>query len=432
MKYQRVKGCYDLYENPDEGWKDPSLWWFFEKEAVSLANRYGFRRIVTPVFEYTDVFTRTAGEESDVVSKEMYTFEDRGGRMLSLRPEITASVIRAYIENGLYQHSDNRFFYLGPCWRYDRAQKGRYRQFSQFGIELLGESTPLSDAEAIAMLLDFYNAIGLKNTTLLINSIGNSEERKVFASALREYFKPHLPSLSEDSKRRFETNPLRILDSKDPKDKEIGASAPVISDFISQKSKEHFQSCCEKLDLLNISYTVEPRLVRGLDYYCDTVFEVLANDDIGAQNTLGGGGRYNGLVKQMGGPDLPGIGWATGIERVLQTLLLQKSISESHKGPQYYFIPLSERAVNFCLESVTNLRRALIPAMLHQKNYNVKKGLQSAEHLHAKYAIIVGDEELDNHTIKLKDLSSRAEQVLSSDYIRNKDLLCKQQKLDIE
>ncbi len=427
MKYQRVKGCYDLYENPDEAWKDPSLWWFFEKEAVSLAGLYGFRRIVTPVFEYTDVFTRTAGEESDVVSKEMYTFEDQGGRMLSLRPEITASVIRAYIENGLYQNSENRFFYLGPCWRYDRAQKGRYRQFSQFGIEVLGESSALSDAEAIAMLIDFYRAVGLKNTTLLINSIGNSEERKIFSNALREYFRPHLHSLSEDSKRRFEKNPLRILDSKNGKDKEIGASAPLISDFISEKSKEHFAACCEKLDLLGIAYKMEPRLVRGLDYYCDTVFEVLANDDIGAQNTLGGGGRYNGLVKKMGGPDLPGVGWATGIERVLQTLLLQENITSLHKGPEYYFIPLSEKAVNFCLESVTHLRRANVAAMLHQKNHNIKKGLQAAEQLHAKYAIIVGDEELESHTIKLKDLSSRSEQLLSSDYIRNKDLLCKQQ-----
>lgn len=409
MTYKKVKGCYDICGQPDEEWKSPHLWLWIESKVNEIASLYGFEKIVTPVFEHTEVFTRSMGQSSDVVSKEMYSFQDKGDRSLSLRPEMTAPVVRAFIENSLAQSPNHRFYYFGPCWRYDRAQKGRYRQFYQFGIEIFGSDAPISDIETIAMLLDFYKSLGLKNTTLLLNSIGDKSTRSAFGKALKEHLSPHVNSLSEDSKRRFETNPLRILDSKDPKDHKLCEGAPTITDFLSEAGKDHFHQVCQGLDTLGISYTINTSLVRGLDYYCDTVFEVISNDDVAAQNTIGAGGRYNGLVKEMGGPDIPGIGFATGIERVLQSLLRQNASVPTRLGPQYYFIPLSERALRFCLKTATEFRQAGVSAIIHQKNFNVKKGLQAANDFASKYAVIIGDDELDKKIIKIKNLHSREE-----------------------
>lgn len=409
MTYKRVKGCYDICPNPDEAWKSPHLWLWIESKADLIASLYGFEKMITPVFEHTEVFTRSSGQASDIISKEMYSFKDKGDRDLSLRPEITAPIVRAYIENNLSQNSSNRLYYFGPCWRYDRAQKGRYRQFYQFGMEIFGIDEPMADVETITMLLSFYRSLGLKNTTLLINSIGDLASRKAFGNALREHLLPNFDSLSEDSKKRLETNPLRILDSKDAKDKKLCEKAPVITDFLSNQSKDHFHQVCQSLSALGIDYTINYSLVRGLDYYCDTVFEIVSNDDLGAQNTLGAGGRYNGLVKQMGGPDIPGIGFATGIERILQSLIAQNAPLPHPRGPQYYFIPLSERSQNFCLKAMTQFRDAGISAMIHQKNFNVKKGLQTASTVGATSVIIVGDEELEKKILRIKHLESREE-----------------------
>ncbi len=409
MKFSRAKGCYDIYEGADEPWKEPSLWVAAENAARRVARAYGLSEIRTPVFEYTDVFLRSVGETSDIVSKEMYTFEDKGGRSLTLRPEITAPVIRAYIENSLFQKGSNRLYYFGPCWRYDRAQKGRYRQFSQFGIEILGVDDISADIETIAGLLEFYRVLGLKNTTLLINSIGNMEVRAKFVQVLKDHFAPVKDKLSEDSQRRLGENPLRILDSKDEKDIELCKQAPTIFDFLTPEQSDRFSQLQSSLKELGIDYTVSPNLVRGLDYYCDTVFEVVAQDDARAQSTIGAGGRYDGLVKGMGGPDVPGVGFATGIERILQNLLAQNPGTSFEEPPEYYFIPLSAECRQALLPYLIKFRQAGLRCLLHQGGLNVKKAFTQAEKLNAQTAVLLGDDELKNKKIKIKNLSTREE-----------------------
>ena len=411
MKYTRVKGCYDIHSKADEIWKDPAFWNIVESAARSVAFSNSLNEIRTPVFEYTDVFLRM-GETSDVVSKEMYTFEDKGGRSVSLRPEITAPVIRAFIENSLHQKGLHRFYYIGPCWRYDRAQKGRYRQFNQFGIEIIGVDDPSADIECISALLEFYQNVGLKDLKLLINTIGDKTVRKQFAAALKEHFTPLKTSLSQDSQHRLHDNPLRILDSKDPNDRLLIQHAPKLSEFLTETQKNSFTNIQETLTALQIDYTVDPTLVRGLDYYCDTVFEIVAENDTAAQNTLGAGGRYNGLIKEMGGPDLSGVGFATGLERVIQTLLRQSMDQETLKceaPPEYYLIGLSETSRKALLPTLVFLRKLGKKTLLHQANFNIKKALTQAEKIQSRYAIILGEEELAKNRVKIKNLSTRQE-----------------------
>ncbi len=409
MNYKRVKGCYDIHTGADDAWREPLLWNTVESAARDVAFRYALSEIRTPVFEHTDVFLRSVGETSDIVSKEMYSFLDKASRSLTLRPELTAPVIRAFIENSLHQKGVNRLFYIGPCWRYDRAQKGRYRQFNQFGIELIGSHDVSTDIEAISALLEFYRIVGLKNLTLLINSIGDQSVRTTFSSALQEHFTPLKEKLSEDSQRRLIENPMRIIDSKAPEDIALVRNAPNISSFLTQKQKDHFSALCGILDELKIPYKIDYNLVRGLDYYCDTVFEVVANDDSAAQNTLGAGGRYDNLIAQMGGPDLPGIGFATGIERVIQNLLSQQNEPVFNEGPEFILIGLSEKCKKYLLPHLFTLRQRKHSSLLYQGGSNIKKALAYAEKIQAEYAVILGDEELNNSKIKIKHLSTREE-----------------------
>lgn len=417
MAFQKVKGSYDITPTADEKWKESSLWQYVEGVMRTLAKRYGFAEIRPPIFEYTEVFTRSVGEESDIVSKEMYTFLDKGERSLTLRPEITASCMRAYIENALYHKGENRLFYMGPCFRYDRMQKGRYRQFSQFGVELIGEQDSLADAELIVLLLDLYKTLGIRNIKLLINSIGDLSSRSVYAEALKAYLTPYRASLSEDSQRRFLKNPLRILDSKDPEDQKVVAGAPKMGAFLSEASKEHFAKVQKALSDLSIEYEVADSLVRGLDYYCDTVFEVVSVEDKGGQSTIGAGGRYDGLIKQLGGPSLPGIGFATGIERVLQKMLEEGVEIPSTKSIDYYVIPLSEEAKYQAFTLLSKLRMQGKSALLHYKNFSLKKGLQEAVEARATYAILLGEEELARKEVKVKNLETREESLLPYDRI---------------
>lgn len=417
MTYHRVKGCYDILPEADEPWKDPALWQFVFEKARKVAALYGFKEAILPAFEYTEVFTRSSGEESDIVSKEMYTFMDKGGRSVSLRPELTAPLLRAYIEAGMQQKSSDRFFYIGPCWRYDRAQKGRYRQFYQFGTEIIGVSEAYVDIECISLLMDFYKAVGLKGTLLTVNSIGDKETRKRFETALREYFRPYLSELSEDSQRRFETNPLRIIDSKAPSDKELSKNAPKISSFLSDAAKIRFELICETLVKENIPFAVDLNLVRGLDYYCDTVFEVVRKEDEGRQNSLGGGGRYDGLIKELGGPDYSGVGFGTGIERVCQMLCEENQALPAQEQLDYYLIALDESCQRACFSHLQEIRKQGFSALLHYKNFNVKKGLKAAESLHARFAIIIGEEELKNNQMTIKDLLKRDERVLPISFL---------------
>lgn len=407
--FQRVKGSYDIIPESDENWKESSLWQRFEKSARLLSSLYGFKEIRTPIFEYTEVFTRSAGEESDIISKEMYTFLDKAERSVSLRPELTAPIVRAFIENNLHQKGCDRFFYMGPCFRYDRMQKGRYRQFHQFGVELFSPKDPYVDAETIYFLLDLYKELGLKNITLKINSIGDKEIREDFSKALKGYFTPFINKLSPDSQRRIQTNPLRILDSKDPSDKDISKNAPTIEEFLTPSKKTFFQDVLKILDSLKVSYEIDQTLVRGLDYYCDTVFEVISTSDLGAQNALGGGGRYDGLMKEMGGQDLPGFGFATGIERILLNMSNEGLTKKEQEGPLYYFIPLSAPCKELCFKLMTSLRDQKKSALCFSKNYTLKKGLAEAVKLDAKYAVLVGDEEMSANIATVKCLSTREE-----------------------
>ena len=338
----------------------------------------------------------------------MYTFLDKKGRSLSLRPELTAPTIRAYIENGGMEEKVSKLFYKGSCYRYDRAQKGRYRQFNQFGIEVIGVKDPLIDVEVISMLIHFFEELGIKRTTLLINSIGSLDCRKKYGEALVSYLSTVKDKLSDDSKRRLETNPLRILDSKDAGDKKIVESAPNILDYINQEAKEHFTQVTEGLDELGISYKIDHKLVRGLDYYTDTVFELIREDDFAAQNTLGGGGVYGGLVKSLGGKDLPGIGFALGLERTIQYILDENIQIPRQQLLNFYFIGLNSECKKHLLKSLDYARKNHASAHLHEGT-SIKSALKKAVEKKALYAIILGEDELKQGVCKVKDLALREE-----------------------
>jgi histidyl-tRNA synthetase len=406
-----VKGCYDRYPKPKELWQDPFLWQQIDKIVRKLTSLYGFEEVVTPSFEYTEIFTRSSGEESDIVSKEMYTFLDKKGRSLSLRPELTAPVIRAYIENGGMEERLSKLYYLGSCYRYNRAQRGRYRQFNQFGIEVIGEKNPFIDIEVISMLDHFFKLLGLSKTTLLINSIGSKLCREVYSKELVNYFSTFKDQLSDDSKRRLTTNPLRILDSKESQDIALLKGAPNILDYLNSDAKAHFNAVLAGLDRLGISYKVDPLLVRGLDYYTDTVFEVVRDDHGFSQNSLGGGGVYAGLVKDLGGKDLPGIGFGVGIERVIQ-YLLESGVPFQEKEPlMCYFIGLTDECKKMQTTFAFEARHKSLSSECHYDS-SIKSGLKKASEKKARYAIILGEEEIKLGVCKIKDLYTREEESL--------------------
>ncbi len=349
MQYQVPKGLFDIVPYTQDSWKLVEKWQYLESVIRKLAKDYNFDEIRTPIFEKTELFIRGVGGESDIASKELYTFLDKAERSMSLRPEGTAPIMRAFIENGLVQERVlHKLFYMGPMFRYDRPQKGRYRQHHQFGVEVIGKSSFEIDAEVIDILLELFNRLGLKDSKLLLNSIGDLETRKKYRESLLEFLKPNFENLSKDSQNRFEKNPLRILDSKDKKDQEIVKEAPSILDFLTEKAKKHFENLLNLLDKLDIKYTIDSRLVRGLDYYDNTVFEVVT-EKTGAQNSLGGGGRFNGLLENLGGPALPGIGFACGMERILQTMIENDAMFPEKTGPYVLIIPLSEKAKEFAI-----------------------------------------------------------------------------------
>ncbi len=351
MKYAIPPGVFDIIPvDNQEMWKSSYLWAYVEQMIRKTAHNYGYQEVRTPLFERTELFQRSAGNTSDIVSKEMYTFEDKGGRSLSLRPEGTAPVMRAFIEHRLDQkRSIQKLFYISPMFRYERAQAGRYRQHHQFGAEVIGNASAEQDAELIDFLYTLYRRLGLKNLTLFINSIGDCTSRQIFRQALKDYLTPYAASLSPESQARLAINPLRILDSKNPQDHVIVAQAPSILDFLSNEAQAHFEELKSLLDLLNIPYQVNPLLVRGLDYYNKTVFEIVAGE-LGAQNSIGGGGRYDGLLPILGGPDLPSIGFGTGIERILQTMLHQNVWMPSIDHPILFLVAMEKKQKKYVLD----------------------------------------------------------------------------------
>jgi histidyl-tRNA synthetase len=402
-------GLYDLTPNDcQEPWRSSHIWQQIEAVIRKLCRDYGFEEVRTPMFEKSQLFLRSSGQESDIVSKELYRFEDKGGRDLALRPEGTAPILRSYNEwSQERQKLHSKLFYIGPMFRYDRPQAGRYRQHTQFGIEAIGVKTPEQDVEVLDLLHTLYQRLGLTDVTFLVNSLGTLEERASYVESLVAYYTPLKESLSADSQRRLHTNPLRILDSKDPKDIQINEKAPTLLESLGEESKEHFQDVLNLLDLLKIPYTVSPHLVRGLDYYNGLVFEVVT-DKLGAQNSIGAGGRYDGLIKELGGQDLPAIGFGTGIERIIQTLLAEQECPK-WSGPTIYLISLGGEAKKRTFLLANELRKQGIATQIDLSGRKLGKCMQRANQSHATYVAVIGESELEEGIVNLKEMSSGQE-----------------------
>lgn len=411
-------GVFDILpRETGEKWRAVHLWNHVEALIRQTAAEYGFQEIRTPLFERTELFCRGVGETSDIVSKEMYTFIDKGGRSMSLRPEGTAPAMRAFIENQMHQSAPiHKLFYIAPMFRYERAQAGRYRQHHQFGVEVIGSSAPEQDVECIDLLYTLYNRLGLKNLQVNINSIGDIECRVAFRKTLKEYLNKFYNDLSEDSKNRLETNPLRILDSKDPKDKEITARAPSILDFLNEECKEHFNQVQQLLKQLNIPFKVNPMLVRGLDYYNKTVFEIVSGE-LGAQNSVAGGGRYDGLLKTLGGPDLPATGFGSGLERVIQTLLKQEAAVPDPYAPEIFLIAMGDDPKKLCFSLLHELRQNNISALMDFGNRKMNKLMQYANQIQAKYVVVIGEDELKTGEVELKEMTTGEKRKLPLKYL---------------
>lgn len=409
MNYALPKGTFDIIPHEpkkENQWKEAHRWQHLETVMRKLSHDYGYEEIRTPIFEKTDLFIRSVGETSDIVSKEMYTFQDKGDRSMTLRPEGTACVMRAFVQNGLQQFgSHHKFFYIGPFFRYDRPQAGRYRQFHQFGIEAIGNGEPEQDFESIELLYELYRRLGLKTLRVLVNSLGDQECRAKYREALIAFLKPHFGSLSEESQSRFTKNPLRILDSKDKKEQALLKEAPSILDFLGDESRKHFDALCTYLTDHKLPFEITPELVRGLDYYNHTVFEV-TSDVLGAQNTIGAGGRYDGLLPAVGGPDLPCIGFSTGVERILQTMEGQNISFPKKNGPLVALIPLGEEAKKQTQKILYTLRHEKIGCISLEAK-KIQKALQQAEHNHVSYAVIIGEEELKTNQAQIKTMKTR-------------------------
>ena len=402
LQLQPVRGTHDLL--PDEA----RLHRHVEETALKTASLYGFGEIITPIFEFTQVFTRTLGDTSDVVTKEMYTFTDRGGESITLRPEGTAGVARAFISGGLQQNLPLKLFYRGPMFRYERPQKGRLRQFHQVGIELLGVDNPKADIEVIVLAQHFLDNLGLEGKTQLeLNSLGDSESRTNYRQVLVEYLSDFKDKLSKDSQERLLKNPLRVLDSKDESDKKIVMDAPLLSANLNQLSLDFQGELLEGLKALGINYKLNPRLVRGLDYYCHTAFE-FTTDLLGAQGTVLAGGRYDGLIGEMGGPKTPGVGWAAGVER----LSLLANPPKDQNRP-IAIIPGNDEII--ALKLAHELRKAGLNVELGFSG-NMGKRMKKAAKLNAKFVVFLGPDELSrgNAIIRNLDAGEQSEVPLNS------------------
>ncbi len=397
QRVQPVRGMHDIL--PEDGLRHRHV----IETARTVAGLYGYQPIETPIVEPSAVFQRTLGDTSDIVTKEMYSFDDRSGDSLTLRPEGTAGVARAFITAGLAQSVPCKFFYTGPMFRYERPQKGRQRQFYQVGVELIGSPEPEGDAEIIAIGARLLEALELTgNTVLHLNSLGDPESRQAYRAALLDYLRPQAEALSEESRLRLERNPLRILDSKEERDREIVAGAPRFDAYLNAASRDFFAAVRRDLDRLGIGYEVDPRLVRGLDYYTHTAFEFVS-DALGAQATVLAGGRYDGLIGAMGGPETPGVGWAAGVERLAMLCAAPPA------GPRPVSVmPVSEAEHGAALETADRLRRAGIPVDMAFRG-NLKKRMKHANKVSARAAVILGEDEVARGMAKLRDLDSGEE-----------------------
>lgn len=406
MNARAPKGTADMLPATARAWE------FMTRTAQELFARYGYEPVYTPAFEHTDVFVRSIGEATDIVSKEMYTFEDRGGRSLTLRPEGTASVVRAAIEHNLVpQGSSAKVYYSGPMFRYERPQKGRMRQFWQIGVEALGMGEPSIDAEVIALLMAFYDAIGVPraNMRLLLNSMGDETCRPAYRAKVEEYIRGHAEQLCDECTRRLDTNPLRVFDCKNPTCKDVMAGAPVLRDHLCDECAEHYAAVKGHLDALGIEYEEDSSLVRGLDYYTRTVFEVQADAGLGSQNGIGGGGRYDKLMREFGGPSTPGLGFALGFERTLLALEAAGVQIPSHPIAEVYVARVEESVTPEVFALAASLRDASIAAELDHQARSLKAQFKQADRLGARYVIVVGPDELAEGQVTVRDMTTKEE-----------------------
>jgi histidyl-tRNA synthetase len=406
VSYRGPKGTYDVYPGGREPHERAGLWAFVEERARELLGYYNFQEIRTPLFEEIDLFARAAGEASDiVVQKEMFTFRDKGDREMALRPEGTPGAVRAYIEHNLFKLAQPiKLFYLGPMFRQERQQKGRYRQHTQIGVEALGTSDPLVDVEVISLLYAIHQAVGVKDEVVHLNNIGDMETRRSYVPELRAYLQRRADDLDPDSLARMESNPLRTFDSKHEETQAVLAEAPKIGAYLSRDASEHLAVVREGLDALGVPYELDERLVRGLDYYTMTVFEAKSGA-LGAQDTVGAGGRYNALIPDLGGPDLGGIGFGTGVER----MLLAAAAHERGPSLDVFFVTLAPGVRVPAMRLAGALRREGISCDLDYGGRGAKGQFKQADRSGASYAAILGEEEISRGTIKVRDMSSGEE-----------------------
>lgn len=402
---QKPKGTYDIYG-------DRALeQLYFKKLVEALMDKYNAKYFETPIFESSELFHRGVGETTDIVSKETYDFKDRGDRNLTLRPEGTAGIVRCFIENKLYAESlPLKAWYLGPMFRYERPQAGRYREFYQFGFEAFGSADPMMDAEVIGIACNLFKILGLKGVSVNVNTLGDKESREKYRQALLDYFKPYLNDLCEDCQRRYEKNPLRILDCKVDGDKDIMKKAPKMTDYLNEESKKHFEKVQEYLEAMGIDYKVNSNIVRGLDYYTHTVFEVVADiEGFGAQNVLAGGGRYDHLVENIGGPSVPGVGFAVGLERLFLALQAEKIDIREIVCPDVYIFSAADEQKSYVLSVANDLRMSGFNVEIDYNSRNFKSNFKQADKMNVKYIIIIGEEEVNSKILMVKNNETKEE-----------------------
>lgn len=405
------KGTYDILP------KDSYKWHKLKENISNIARKYNLKEIVTPMFEHTELFVRGAGNSSDVVNKEMYTFIDKGERSLTLKPESTASVARSFIENGLFNESmPIKFYYISPCFRYEKPQKGRYRQHTQFGLEIYGSNHVLSEVETFLIAKDFFNSLGI-DITIVINNLGCEDCRTKYKEKLKDYVESHLPDMCPDCHRRYETNPLRMLDCKSNECKAILKDAPRINDCLCDECNDYFNKIVKYLDALNIKYKIDNSLVRGFDYYTNIVFEFYDGDSTRSQSALGGGGRYNHLVEELGGKPTPVIGFGLGLERILLYLEDLGKTFEDDENVDCYVASITDN-VEYVLNLVKDLRKNDISCDYDIVGRGLKAQFKYADKIKAKYVITVGDNEIESNTLIVKNmLNGTQEQVNANDIV---------------
>lgn len=392
--------------------KDSYKWQFIEDTLKDVCEKYNYQEIRTPIFESTDLFVRAVGDTTDIVNKEMYTFKDKGDRSMTLRPEGTAPVVRSYIENKMYGDPNQpiKVFYNQPMFRYERQQKGRYRQFVQFGVEAIGVEDPLIDVEILSMLMAFYESFDLKDLELHINSIGDFDSRKEYQKALQEHFRPSIDEFCSDCQSRIDSNPMRILDCKKDKNHPLMATAPKITDYLNEESLSYYEKVKSQLDKIGIKYVEDPNLVRGLDYYTHTAFELMSTSDgFGSITTLAGGGRYNGLVEMLDGPKETGIGFALSIERLLLALEAEGIEIKNPHTLDLYVVTIGEEARDYASVLLSRLRKNKLTVDMDYKARGVGAQFRDADRKGATYTIVLGENELETGQVKLKHMATGEE-----------------------